>query len=180
MSSDDYLNDKSCNKIQNIMRRNFFNRLEIAAPKYFDSKVETKADALPPIKKIKRKLTKHCRQLAFSDKIRKENYERERRYKLTHPQTESIRAFSDLMTSGNEEDYRKEMEDNLSKEIRKAKLPKIERRQMRDFHAMKYDTRYIDKVEEKFINPFLSRDNLIYCDYIENKKSRIPLNFMIS
>ena len=51
MSSDDYLNDKSCNKIQNIIRRNFFNRLEMVSPKYFDSKVETKADALPPIKK---------------------------------------------------------------------------------------------------------------------------------
>ena len=181
MSSYDYLNDKSCKKIQNIMRRNFFNRLEMASPKYFDAKVEKNPDVvLPPIKKPKHKMTKHYLQLAFSDKIRKENYERERRYKLTHPQTESSKTYSDYLTSGNEDDYRKEMEDNLSKGIRKAKLPKLERRQMIDLHAMKYDTRYIDKVEEKFIKPFLSRDNMIYCDYIENKKSRIPLNFMIS
>ena len=180
MSSYDYLNDKSCKKIQSIMRRNLFTRLELPSPPHPDAQVEKPPDVLlPPIKKAKRK-SKLTLQLAFSDKIRKENLERKKKYKLTHPQTETSKTYREIMTSAYEEDYRKEMEDNLSKGIRKAKLPKIERRQLIDFHAMKYDTRYIDKVEEKFINPFLSRDNMIYCDYVENKKSRIPLNFMIS
>ena len=180
MSSYEYLNDKSCKKIQSIMRRNFFNRLELASPKYYDAKVEKSPEVLlPPIKKAKRK-SKLTLQLAFSDKIRKENFERGKKYKLTHPQTETSKSYREMTARAYEDDYRKEMEDNLSKGIRKAKLPKIERRQLVDFHAMKYDTRYIDKVEEKFIKPFLSRDNMIYCDYIENKKSRIPLNFMIS
>ena len=58
-------------------------------------------------------------------------------------------------------------------------LPKLEKKPIKDRYEMKYEPNYIDNVEKLFINPYLVNENELYTDYIENKKSKIPLNFFI-
>ena len=61
---------------------------------------------------------------------------------------------------------------------RKPKLFKA-KKIYKDKYPIHYDYNYIDEVEKKFIKPYLSKDNIIYKEYIENKKSKTPFNFII-
>ena len=40
-----------------------------------------------------------------------------------------------------------------------------------------YETKYIEQVEEKFINPYFDKGNEKYTEIVENKRSKIPMIF---
>lgn len=174
----DYLNDNSCRRIQSLMRNNYFSRLDRASLKHFQPKLvpeNNQSESLPSIKKHHPIMTKQYKQILFSNKIRQENFEKEKK----NPKKKKQRIKTEI--NNNELDYRKELEENLAKGVRKAKLPTIKRKQLVDYNALKYDTHYIDTIESRFICPYLNKNKYsVYTDYIENKKSKIPLNFIIS
>ena len=66
----------------------------------------------------------------------------------------------------------------LDENKRKSPLPLIEKK-CKDDKTLYYDLNYIDDVENKYIKPYLSRNNIKYKEYIENKKSKAPFNFII-
>lgn len=180
----DYLNDNSCRRIQSLMRNNYFSRLDRASLKHFQPKLvpeNNQSESLPSIHKRHPIMTKQYKQILFSNKIRQENFEKEKKKPKKKKQKMETEINDNLFICNNEMDYRKELEDNLAKGVRKAKLPKIERKQLVDYNALKYDTRYIDSIENRFICPYLNKNKYsVYTDFIENKKSKIPLNFIIS
>ena len=72
--------------------------------------------------------------------------------------------------------YKKELiKNNLNG--RKFNLPKIEKKKPIDRYPIKIEKNYIENIENKYINPFVNNDNIIYTELIENKRSKIPLNF---
>ena len=79
------------------------------------------------------------------------------------------------MINSNKEDYKTLMDENNN---RKSPLPVI-KKVFKDNSPLYYDLNYIDEVEKKYIKPFLSNNNIKYRDYIENKKSKAPFNFII-
>ena len=58
-------------------------------------------------------------------------------------------------------------------------LPKLKKKPPIDKFPIKYHSNYIDQVEKFFIKSYLNKDNIIYEEYIENKQSKIPFNFIM-
>ena len=78
------------------------------------------------------------------------------------------------MKDSDNEDYLKDENENDKKPlVFKPKKVYI------DKYPISYDLNYIDEVEKKFIKPYLSKNNIVYKDYIVNKKSKTPFNFII-
>ncbi len=178
----DYLNDESCNRIQNIIRNNFFSKINKAAliqnqqqPILIKKRENIQ---LPQIKKNNIPEDFKAKQKIFNNKIRKNNFERIERYKRMKNKMNSMSSNDIINVVHNYNDYREELE-KFSNGIRKAELPKLYRKPIRDPFEIKYEPNYIDNVEKLFIKPYLVNDNELYTDYIENKKSKIPLNFII-
>ncbi len=57
-------------------------------------------------------------------------------------------------------------------------MPKIEKIQPKDFHAIKLEKNYIDNVEKLYIKPYSDKNNVVYTDYLKNSRSKIPLNII--
>ena len=67
-----------------------------------------------------------------------------------------------------------------SKGTFKMKLPRLAKKKPIDRFPIKYKPSYIDQVENNFIKPYFNKDIIVYDDFIENKQSRIPFNFIIN
>ena len=61
---------------------------------------------------------------------------------------------------------------------KKIDLPKIEKKQLKDFHAIKLEKNYIDNVENLYIKPYFDKNNVVYTDYLKDSRSKIPLNII--
>ena len=170
-----YLTESSCEQIQKILRKDYFNRLQKASLNSLINYVNE--DELPRpnnIEEINKKPLKFAaRQILFSDKIRKKNYN----WIKKHPRKKNLNE-TDAVKIGpiqNTEDFKTLEYENNSKKYTMVKAKKI----YKDKFPLHYDYHYIDEVENKFIKPYLSNENIIYKDYIPNKKSKTPFNFII-
>ena len=114
-------------------------------------------------------------QILFSDKVRKNNFNKIKKQpkrnslnqkdSRTIPVLKNTDSLQDLMKDNNEEDKRAFI--FKAKKVYKDKYP------------ISYDINYIDEVENKFIKPYLSKNTIVYHDYIPNNKSKTPFNFII-
>ena len=167
---DVYLTDKKVQHLQQLIKQKYFERLERASIQNYKPKITTSTSnentTLPPINK----LSNLSRQLMFSDKLRKEQFEHIKKYEVKLHKKQKF-YLEQLTTKDNETEH-------STKDIRKAQLPKITKRII-DTHPIPYKNGYIDDIENKYIKPFTTNSNTIITDYIQNKKSLIPFNFII-
>ena len=172
-----YLTESSCDEIQKVLRKDYFNRLQRASLNNLINYINE--DDLPRqsnlnLEEMNEKPLKYAaKQILFSDKIRKNNYKSIKRHprKKNYNETDAVKMHA-LKFS---EDFKNGIEENNEKKNTMFKAKKI----YKDKYPIYYDFRYIDDIENKFIKPYLSKDNVIYKDYIENKKSKMPFNFVI-
>ena len=176
-----YLTDSSCSEIQKILREDYFYRLQKASLNNLinyvtedDPNFNTNKHAMNiHLEEMHKKPIKYAaKQILFSDRVRKNNFNRIKKYPrkniLNINESETIPVLKnteDLMEDNNEEDKRTLI--FKAKKVYKDKYP------------ITYDLNYIDEVENKFIKPYLNNKNVIYHDYIVNKKSKTPFNFII-
>ena len=178
-----YLTDSSCSEIQKILRQDYFSRLQKASLNNLinyvtedDPNFKTNKHIDSEFEKMHKKPIKYAaKQILFSDKVRKNNFNRIKRNPRknllnikdyeTLPALKNTESMQDLMSDNNEEDKRTFI--FKAKKVYKDKYP------------ITYDLNYIDEVENKFIKPYLSKNNVVYHDYIVNKKSKTPFNFII-
>ena len=171
-----YLTESSCEQIQKALRRDYFKRLESVSINNLQFNIIDGSEELRQrnnnLEEINERPMRYAaKQIMFSNKIRKDNYN----WIKKHP----TKLKNDVLDSNanqvfnNTEEYRNQITAN-----RKIDLPVI-KKVVRDRNPIYYDIGYIDEVENKYIKPFLSKDNIIYTDFIENKRSKAPFNFYI-
>ncbi len=184
LTHNDYLDDESCHRIQKIIRNNFFSKINKGVHNQNQPMIIKKRESLIGIPQIKKPKSDnpeenlHIKQINFSNKIRKNNYDRIEKYRRIKNNFISMSTNDIINVPHNYNDYKQELE-NYAKGARKMQLPKLEKKPIKDRYEMKYEPNYIDNVEKLFINPYLVNESELYTDYIENKKSKIPLNFFI-
>ena len=173
-----YLTDSSLSEIQKILRQDYFSRLQKASLNHLinyvnEDEIISKTNKDIHSEEIHQKPIKYAaKQILFSNKVRKYNYNKIKRHPRNN--TNNIRNIngsktipvSDEFTRDNSEDDKKDF-------IYKPK------KVYKDKYPISYDINYIDEVEKKFIKPYLSKNNIIYKEYIPNKKSKTPFNFII-
>ena len=177
-----YLTDSACSEIQKILRQDYFSRLQKVSLNNLinyvtddDIKFKT-TDKHNHFEEMDKGHIKYAaKQILFSDKVRKNNFNRIKRRpninilnqkdSKTIPVLKKTDNFQDLMKENDEEDKRAFI--FRTKKVYKDKYP------------ISYDINYIDEVENKFIKPYLSKNTIVYHDYIPNKKSKTPFNFII-
>ena len=167
----DYLSDESCEEIERIINNNFFsNRSKQSLIHYQPIRFETeKYIQLPPIKNKNEQ----------NEYMKKKKLKTNKEQKIKH-----LNAMStdDIGLNTKYRELRKillEKKKN-SKGTFKMKLPRLAKKKPIDRFPIKYKPSYIDQVENNFIKPYLSKDNIVYDDFIENTQSRIPFNFIIN
>ena len=172
-----YLTESSCEVIQKVLRKDYFNRLQKASLNNHITYINE--DDLPPqnndnLEENKKHLKYAAKQILFSDKIRKNNYH----WIKKHPRKKNDKD-ADLikMNLQKNEDYKALIAENSDND-RKSNMFKA-KKIYKDKFPIYYDYHYIDEVENKFIKPYLSRENVVYKEYIECKKSKTPFNFII-
>ena len=166
----DYLSDESCEEIEKIINNNFFsNRSKQSLIHYQPIRFETERYLeLPPIKNKNEQ-----------DYMKKKTLKSKKEQKAKHINTMSA---DDIGLNTKYRELRKillEKKKN-SKGTFKMKLPRLAKKKPIDRFPINYKPSYIDQVENNFIKPYLSKDNIVYDDFIENKQSRIPFNFIIN
>ena len=173
-----YLTETTCEKIQQALRKDYFRRLKSVSVNklqndFFDNNEERKLRNINFEEMYEKPTTYAAKQIMFSNKIRKDNYN----WIKKHPKKSRNNELDFLSNQifNDTEEYRKQFMESSAK---KSPLPVI-KKVTRDKNPLYYDLGYIDEVENKFIKPFLSNDNIIYTDFIENKKSKAPFNFII-
>ena len=178
-SKPNYLTESSYEQIQKVLRKNYFNRLENISknkqPNYiYDDEIK---EVNKNIDEFNERPTKYAaKQIILSNRIRKDNYNRFKKRPKNIIYNSSLPNLSNqIMINSNKEDYKTLMDENNN---RKSPLPVI-KKVFKDNSPLYYDLNYIDEVEKKYIKPFLSNNNIKYRDYIENKKSKAPFNFII-
>ena len=172
-----YLTESSCEQIQKVLRKDYFNRLQKASLNNLINYVNE--DDLPRpnnanLEEMNKKPLKYAaKQILFSDKIRKNNYNWIKKHprKKNYNETETV----NIGTFKNFEEFKNIMDENNFKKNTMFKAKKV----YKDEFPIYYDYNYIDEIEKKYIKPYLSKDNIVYKDYIENKKSKAPFNFII-
>ena len=177
-----YLTDSSCSEIQKILRQDYFSRLQKVSLNNLinyvtDEDINYKTtDKHNHFEEMDKKHIKYAaKQILFSDKVRKNNFNKIKKQpkrnslnqkdSRTIPVLKNTDSLQDLMKDNNEEDKRAFI--FKAKKVYKDKYP------------ISYDINYIDEVENKFIKPYLSKNTIVYHDYIPNKKSKTPFNFII-
>ena len=177
-----YLTDSSCSEIQKILRQDYFQRLQKVSLNNLinyvtDDDINFKTtDKHNHFEEMDKKHIKYAaKQILFSDKVRKNNFHKIKKQpkrnslnqkdSKTIPVLKNTESLQDLMKDNNEEDKRAFI--FKAKKVYKDKYP------------ISYDINYIDEVENKFIKPYLSKNTIVYHDYIPNKKSKTPFNFII-
>ena len=171
-----YLTESSCDEIQKVLRKDYFNRLQKASLNNLINYINE--DDLPRqnnmnLEELNKKPLKFAaKQILYSDKIRKNNY----RWIQKHPRKKNYNETDAIKISAlKNEDYKTLMDEDNGRKPKLFKAKKI----YKDKYPIHYDYNYIDEVENKFIKPYLNKENIIYKDYIENKKSKTPFNFII-
>ena len=169
----DYLSDQSCEEIERIINNNFFsNRSKESLIHYQPIRFVTeKYLELPPIK----------------NKNEQDEYTKKKNLK-SKKEKEQIKKHLNSMSSddiGLNTKYRELRKillekKNSKKGTYKMKLPKLVKKKPIDKFPIKYKSNYIDQVENNFIKPYFNKDIIVYDDFIENKQSRIPFNFIIN
>ena len=172
-----YLTESSYAQIQSALRKNYFNRLQsISVNKRSNYIYDDEKNMNKSIDEYYERPTKFvAKQIMFSNKIRKDNFNKIKKNpkKLNYNASESY--LTNEIKTLDKDDYKTIFDEN---ENRKSPLPKI-KKEFRDEGPLYYDLNYIDEVEKKYIKPYLSNNSIIYRDYIENKKSKAPFNFII-
>ena len=172
-----YLTESSCDEIQRVLRKDYFNRLQNASLNKLINYVnedEVQKHKNINLEEMNEKPLKYAaKQILFSEKIRKNNFNWIKKHpkKKTYNETDAVK----IQSLKNSEDFRYYERDNEEKKNTMFKAKKI----YKDRFPIHYDYNYIDEVENKFIKPYLNKENIIYKDYIENKKSKTPFNFII-
>ena len=168
-----YLTVNSCDEIQKVLRKDYFERLRSASLNklinYVNEDDERNNKNLNIEEMNEKPLKYAAKQILFSDKIRKNNFnliKKSSRKRINTKKDEIKIPSEDLIYLDKE---------NNSKKNSLFKPKKI----YIDKFPIYYNYNYIDEVENKFIKPFLNKDNIIYKDYLENKKSKMPFNFII-
>jgi hypothetical protein len=173
-----YLTESSCYEIQKVLRKDYFNRLHKASLNNVINYINE--DELPKQKNINieemeaNPLKNAAKQIMFSNKIRKNNYN----WIKKHPRKKNINENNVVKTYllKNNEDFKNDInESNNNKKNTMFQVKKV----CVDKYPIYYDINYIDETEKKFIKPYLSKDNIFYKDYIRNQKSKMPFNFII-
>ena len=162
----DYLSDESCSNIEKIVKNNFFSKNPKESLIYYNPiKLTSRNDIeLPPIKTQKNDyLSSNISKIIKKEKI------------VNSMSDNQIRKKKPFQL------FKKQLKLILNNPlmIRKASLPKLDKKPPIDRFPIKYKENYIDNVEKNFINPYLNKGNVIYNDFLENKKSKIPFNFII-
>ena len=174
------LSESSYIQIQKALRKDYFNRLYNISLKQHPNYIYN--DEI----KIKNQNIKdyyHHRQnnfdskkIIYSNRIRNDNYK-----KIKNSPKKILNNSARLILSHKikinkfDKDENKELFDENK---RKSPLPII-RKEYKDSTPLYYDFNYIDDIENKYIKPYLSNNNIKYKEYIENKKSKAPFNFII-
>ena len=178
-SKPNYLTESSYEQIQKVLRKNYFNRLENISknkqPNYiYDDEIK---EVNKNIDEFNERPTKYAaKQIILSNRIRKDNYNKIKNNKKKILNNSALTILSNKINI-NKLDKEK-YEELLDENKRKSPLPLIEKK-CKDDKTLYYDLNYIDDVENKYIKPYLSRNNIKYKEYIENKKSKAPFNFII-
>ena len=166
-----FLNESSLDIIKNKMKKNFFIRLKRASANQFAPVLINADYKLPPIHKELPKIGKKI-QIEFWDKIRKDLFENNKNKKYS--------ANNSYISKSVNEDFNEftlEYKQQILKN-KKIDLPKIEKKQLKDFHAIKLEKNYIDNVENLYIKPYFDKNNVVYTDYLKDSRSKIPLNII--
>ena len=166
----DYLSDESCENIKTIVENNFFSNNNKESLIYYNPikfKFSNNIE-LPLINNLKPKNEFNNK---INQSIKKENLEIKKKIKHNSKSYNNIKIQS-------------EENNNLFNKVnvlknRKILLPKLKKKTPIDKFPIKYHSNYIDQVEKFFIKPYLNKDNIIYEEYIENKQSKIPFNFIM-
>ena len=168
-----YLTVNSCDEIQKVLRKDYFDRLRSASLNklinYVNEDDERNNKNLNIEEMNEKPLKYAAKQILFSDKIRKNNFNliKKSSRKRINTRKDEIKIPSEDLINLDRENNTKKNSLLKPKKIYIDKFP------------IYYNYNYIDEVENKFIKPFLNKDNIIYKDYLENKKSKMPFNFII-
>ena len=168
-----YLTVNSCDEIQKVLRKDYFERLRSASLNklinYVNEDDERNNKNLNIEEMNEKPLKYAAKQILFSDKIRKNNFNliKKSSRKRINTKKDEIKIPSEDLIYLDKENNTKKNSLFKPKKIYIDKFP------------IYYNYNYIDEVENKFIKPFLNKDNIIYKDYLENKKSKMPFNFII-
>ena len=168
-----YLTINSCDEIQKVLRKDYFERLRSASLNklinYVNEDDEGNNKNLNMEEMNEQPLKYAAKQILFSDKIRKNNFNliKKSSRKRINTKKDNIKIPSEYLINLERENNNKKISLFKPKKIYIDKFP------------INYDYNYIDEVENKFIKPFLNKNNIIYKDYLENKKSKMPFNFII-
>ena len=176
-----YLTDSSCNTIQKILRDDYFSRLQKASLNNLinyvtedDPNFKTNKNNHMTIDDTnKRHIKQAGRQIIYSNMIRKNNFSKIKK----HPRKNlfNMKTIPVLKSADNFQDLIRDNNDEYNKQPLVFKIKKV----YKDKYPIKYDLNYIDEVENKFIKPYLNKNNVVYHDYIVIKKSKTPFNFII-
>ena len=176
-----YLTDSSLSEIQKILRKDYFSRLQQASLNHLinyvnEDEIISKNNKNINLEEMHQKPIKYAaKQILFSDKVRKNNFNKIKKNTRNNNIININKSNTiPVMKDSDNEDYLKDENENDKKPlVFKPKKVYI------DKYPISYDLNYIDEVEKKFIKPYLSKNNIVYKDYIVNKKSKTPFNFII-
>lgn len=174
-----YLTESSYIEIQKALRKDYFNRLQNISlnkrPNYiYDDEIK---ETNKNLEEMNERPTRYAgKQIMLSNRIRKDNYNRiKKRQKKISYNSSLPHLPGQMQINNNKEEYLTLMDENNN---RKSPLPII-KKEFIDKTPLYYDLNYIDDVENKYIKPFISNNNIKYKEYIRNKKSKAPFNFII-
>ena len=176
-----YLTDSSLSEIQKILRKDYFSRLQQASLNHLinyvnEDEIISKNNKNINLEEMHQKPIKYAaKQILFSDKVRKNNFNKIKKNTRNNNIININKSNTiPVMKDSDNEDYLKDENENDKKPlVFKPKKVYI------DKYPISYDLNYIDEVEKKFIKPYLSKNTIVYHDYITNKKSKTPFNFII-
>ena len=176
-----YLTDSSLSEIQKILRKDYFSRLQQASLNHLinyvnEDEIISKNNKNINLEEMHQKPIKYAaKQILFSDKVRKNNFNKIKKNTRNNNIININKSNTiPVMKDSDNEDYLKDENENDKKPlVFKPKKVYI------DKYPISYDLNYVDEVEKKFIKPYLSKNNIVYKDYIVNKKSKTPFNFII-
>ena len=180
------LTESSYIEMQKALRKNYFNRLQSISlnkmPNYIYD--DENKDIHKNLEEMNERHTKFAaKQIMFSNRVRKDNYSKIKKgpkkilYNESLPQLSTPMEILNNDINDNKREYMANM-DAKENRYRKSPLPVI-KKNIIDKSPLYYDLNYIDDVENKYIKPFLSNNNVKYFEYIKNTKSKAPFNFII-
>lgn len=172
-TEDEYLNELSCQKILSILRKNYFEKAEKSSLKNYLPKIINNDINHHVSLNKKPNISLRNKSLIMSDKVRKKNMKAIELYKSNNKSS----VLSKFAIDDKKDDFHYIEE---YKDSRKAKLPNIVNKKVYDPFPIIYETRYIDKVEDKFIKPYFNSDNEYYTEVKKIKKSNVPFYFNIN